>query len=24
LAIGLNEVDATWSKPLNINNSWVV
>lgn len=24
LAIGLNEVDATWSKPLNVNTSWVV
>jgi len=24
LAIGLTEVDTTWSKPININNSWVV
>lgn len=24
LAIGLNEVDTTWSKPVNINTNWVV
>lgn len=24
LAVGLNETDATWSKPLNINTNWIV
>ena len=24
MAIGLNEVDSEWSKPINVNNKWVV
>jgi hypothetical protein len=24
LAIGLNDVDSDWGKPINVNNKWVV